>query len=129
MAQRKVLHSWKDISNYTGRGVRTIQRYEVKLGFPVHRPAGKNRSAVLAFSDEVDAWFARAPKREKVPDNRQNGLSAEQTRTYLAIAAQAKRSRETAQKAFESCQHQAKRVEVLVQKLEKYRTRARQQAA
>ena len=62
-ATRRVLHSWKDISNYTGRGVRTIQRYEVQLGFPIHRPAGSPRSAVLAFSDEVDAWLNRSPVR------------------------------------------------------------------
>ena len=60
---RCVLHSWKEISNYTGRGVRTIQRYEVQLGFPIHRPAGSPRSAVLAFSDEVDAWLNRSPVR------------------------------------------------------------------
>ncbi len=60
---RHVLHSWKEISNYTGRGVRTIQRYEVQLGFPIHRPAGSPRSAVLAFADEVDAWLNRSPLR------------------------------------------------------------------
>lgn len=60
---RQVLHSWKEISNYTGRGVRTIQRYEVQLGFPIHRPAGSPRSAVLAFSDEVDVWLNRSPVR------------------------------------------------------------------
>lgn len=45
MAQRKVLHSWKDISNYTGRGVRILQRYEVQIGFPIHRSARSNRKA------------------------------------------------------------------------------------
>jgi hypothetical protein len=62
-SSRRVLHSWKEISNYTGRGVRTIQRYEVQLGFPVHRPAGSPRSAVLAFCDEIDAWLNRSPVR------------------------------------------------------------------
>src|SRR5215470_3995227 len=60
---RRVLHSWKEISTYTGRGVRTIQRYEVQFGFPVHRPAGSPRSAVLAFSDEIDQWLAGSPTR------------------------------------------------------------------
>ena len=60
---RRVLHSWKEISNYTGRGVRTIQRYEVQFGFPIHRPAGSPRSAVLAFSDEIDQWLAGSPTR------------------------------------------------------------------
>src|SRR5258708_9268442 len=60
---RRVLHSWKEISSYTGRGVRTIQRYEVQFGFPVHRPAASPRSAVLAFTDEIDQWLAGSPKR------------------------------------------------------------------
>lgn len=60
---RRVLHSWKEISSYTGRGVRTIQRYEVQFGFPVHRPAGSARSTVLAFTDEIDHWLAGSPTR------------------------------------------------------------------
>jgi hypothetical protein len=58
-----MLHSWKEIAGYVGRGVRTIQRYEVELHFPVHRPAGGPRSAVLAFTDEIDRWFAESPVR------------------------------------------------------------------
>jgi hypothetical protein len=63
MSCRKVLHSWKEISNYTGRGIRTVQRYEQHCGLPVRRASGNPRSAVLAFSDELDAWFQSAPKR------------------------------------------------------------------
>jgi hypothetical protein len=49
--------------------VRTIQRYEVQLGFPIHRPAGSPRSAVLAFSDEVDAWLNHSPMRASPTPN------------------------------------------------------------
>ena len=62
-AGRKVLHSWKEISNYTGRGIRTLQRYEVQFGFPVRRPSGRSRAAVLAFPDEIDEWLREAPKK------------------------------------------------------------------
>jgi hypothetical protein len=47
-----------------GRGVRTIQRYEVELGFPIHRLTDSQRSAVLAFSDEIDQWLANSPTRQ-----------------------------------------------------------------
>ncbi|HEU5233275.1 MAG TPA: hypothetical protein VFU50_10465 [Terriglobales bacterium] len=57
----QILHSWKEIASYTGRGVRTLQRYEANLGFPIHRPLGKPRSSVLAFKDEIDRWFAATP--------------------------------------------------------------------
>ena len=59
--QRRILHSWKEIASYVGRGIRTIQRYEVQFGLPVHRLVGSSRSAVMAFSDEIDAWLSRTP--------------------------------------------------------------------
>lgn len=61
---RRVLHSWKEISSYLGRGVRTVQRYEVDLAFPIHRLSGSTRSAVLAFTDEIDRWLASSPTRQ-----------------------------------------------------------------
>jgi hypothetical protein len=61
MEKRLVLNSWKEIADYMGRGVRTIQRYERDLGLPVHRPAGKSRSAVIAFADEIDQWMRKGP--------------------------------------------------------------------
>jgi hypothetical protein len=61
-----VLNSWKEIAGYLGRGVRTVQRWERHLGLPVHRPKGKNRSAVLAFPSELDNWLRNTPLRENV---------------------------------------------------------------
>jgi hypothetical protein len=61
MTNSDVLHSWKDISKYVGRGVRTVQRWEQDLGFPVHRPRGKERSAVMAFASEIDEWLRNTP--------------------------------------------------------------------
>lgn len=52
-----VLNSWKEIAAYTGRGIRTVQRWEVELGFPVRRPRGKHRSAVIAIRQEIDLWM------------------------------------------------------------------------
>jgi hypothetical protein len=56
---RQILNGWKEISNYIERGVRTAQRWEAFLGMPVHRPALKDRSAVVAFTDELDRWLSR----------------------------------------------------------------------
>ncbi|HET9743647.1 MAG TPA: GAF domain-containing protein [Terriglobales bacterium] len=66
MQDRRILNSWKEISQHLGRGVRTAQRYEEKLGLPVHRPAGKERSAVVAFADEIDRWLGGSPTREQM---------------------------------------------------------------
>src|SRR5215472_18717993 len=64
-----LLRSWKGISAYMALGVRTVQRYEANLGLPVHRPAGGNRCAVWAFSDEIDAWLKR-PESGRVEGGR-----------------------------------------------------------
>jgi hypothetical protein len=58
---RRILNGWKQISNHIDRGVRTAQRWEALLGMPVHRPALKDRSAVVAFSDELESWLCRTP--------------------------------------------------------------------
>jgi predicted DNA-binding transcriptional regulator AlpA len=57
----KVLSSWKEISTYTGYSERTLQRWEKSLGFPVRRPAGMARGAVIALSAEIDTWLTQAP--------------------------------------------------------------------
>lgn len=51
-----LLNSWKEIAAYLGRGTRTVQRWEVDLGLPVHRLQEHLRTAVTAFKSEVDVW-------------------------------------------------------------------------
>lgn len=51
-----VLTSWKEIAQHMGKGVRTLQRWERELGFPVHRPLSKTKGVVLAYPAELDAW-------------------------------------------------------------------------
>jgi hypothetical protein len=58
---RRILNGWKQISRHIDRGVRTAQRWEALLGMPVHRPALKDKSAVVAFSDELESWLSRTP--------------------------------------------------------------------
>jgi CheY-like chemotaxis protein len=53
-----ILKGWKDTANYVGCGVRTVQRWE-KLGLPVRRPTKGLRSAVVAITEEIDAWVKR----------------------------------------------------------------------
>jgi len=68
MPDVRILNSWKEISSYIGRGVRTVQRWEELYGLPVHRAAGRDRSAVYALSDEIDAWL-RMGKMHEQPAN------------------------------------------------------------
>ena len=68
-----VLNSWKEIASYLGRGVRTVQRWEHDSALPVHRPKGKDRSAVLAIREELDQWLQRTPMK---PNGNGNGNGA-----------------------------------------------------
>lgn len=54
---QNVLTSWKEIAQYLGRGVRTVQRWETEYGLPVRRARGETHHAVLALPDELDAWL------------------------------------------------------------------------
>jgi hypothetical protein len=70
-----VLNSWKEIATYLGRGVRTVQRWEAELQLPVHRPRGKNRSAVIAFREELDQWLSRTPLESDNCENKESSDS------------------------------------------------------
>ncbi len=50
------LGSWKEIATYLGRSVRTVQRWEVVIGLPVHHASGSHRS-VLAYPSELSDWI------------------------------------------------------------------------
>jgi hypothetical protein len=52
-----LLNSWKQISAYLNRGVRTVQRWERTLGLPVHRIRSGNRAPVFAFDHELEQWL------------------------------------------------------------------------
>jgi hypothetical protein len=58
--ERRILNGWKEIASYLGRGVRTVQRWEVLYQMPVHRPAEKDRSAVVALAHELDQWIRQS---------------------------------------------------------------------
>jgi hypothetical protein len=38
-----------------------VQRWEHHLGLPVHRAGDRERSAVIAFPEEIDEWLHRTP--------------------------------------------------------------------
>lgn len=60
-----ILSSWKEISQYLGKGVRTVQRWEREAGLPVRRREHSARVGVLAIPEELDDW-ARSSTRGPV---------------------------------------------------------------
>ena len=54
--QPEFLTSWKEIANFLGKGVRTVQRWEAMLGLPVIRPADRRSGIVMARPRDLEAW-------------------------------------------------------------------------
>jgi len=65
------LKSWRQIASYLNRGVRTVQRWNLYAGLPVHR-VGPARTPVVAFRSEIDAWLHSKPTRRSQSDAAQN---------------------------------------------------------
>lgn len=53
------LDSWKQIASYLDRGERTVRRWELTEGLPVHRHVHQQRGTVWASRRELDEWSAR----------------------------------------------------------------------
>lgn len=75
-----VLTCWKDIAQYMGKGVRTVQRWEQEFGLPVRRPLGSSKKAVIARPSDLDAWVAlrcgsRSPELIESDDGRTKAIA------------------------------------------------------
>lgn len=92
-----VLTCWKDIANYMGKGVRTVQRWEQEFGLPVRRPLGSNKKAVLARPADLDAWVAlRCGSRAPLPAG-PNGKRQDPVIRLAALSAQIQTSHQLCQ--------------------------------
>ena len=63
------LNGWKEIAVHLGKSVRTMQRWERELGFPVHRIHTARGEIIYTFRSEIGAWEAQA---EQAGRNRSN---------------------------------------------------------
>jgi len=53
------LDGWKAIAGHLGRDIRTVQRWELSEGLPVHRLEHKQRATAYAYTAELDEWMAK----------------------------------------------------------------------
>jgi tetratricopeptide (TPR) repeat protein len=59
---------WKAIAGHLGRDIRTVQRWELSEGLPVHRLGHKQRATAYAYTGELNDWLAkRAPADSDSP--------------------------------------------------------------
>jgi hypothetical protein len=54
---QQVLNSWKEISSYLNRGVRTVQRWEHQFGLPVRHLGKGKRGPVYAFVTDLGSPY------------------------------------------------------------------------
>jgi hypothetical protein len=78
-----VLTSWKEIAHYVSKGVRTVQRWERELGFPVRRTKHGTKSSVLAVPGEIDTWV----QSRQFPGGQLGSVESERTTLFRALKA------------------------------------------
>jgi hypothetical protein len=91
-----VLRSWQEIANYLHRGIRTVQRWEGKFGMPVHRFGSAQRSAVVAFPQELDIWVKHFTRPRATTDS--SAKSPMMLNSWKGIASYLHRSVRTVQR-------------------------------
>lgn len=80
---KKRLDSWKAIAAFLDRSLRTVQRWHVCNGLPVHRFGGQTGS-VFAYEEEIEHWLANLAEES----------GALQQRAEVVLEAGKRRSRE-----------------------------------
>jgi Tfp pilus assembly protein PilF len=61
----KRLDSWKEIAAFFERDERTVRRWEIERGLPVHRVPGSSRGVVYAFTPELEEWLRHKQPAEE----------------------------------------------------------------
>jgi len=54
---KRRLTGWKEIGAFFGKNERTVKRWELTRGLPVHRPPGSAKTAVFADVLELEEWL------------------------------------------------------------------------
>jgi TolB-like protein len=78
------LNSWKEIAAYLKRDVRTLHRWEMEEGLPIHRHHHKQRGSVYAYRSELEAWWN---ERRLSIDKQENTLPSTGNWRRLCFAA------------------------------------------
>lgn len=80
-----LLESWKEISKYLNRDIKTCQRWEVKFGLPIHRIEGSPKSRVFAYRHELDTWF-KEKFTNSIDHSKQKRSDFTKIKSILALA-------------------------------------------
>jgi hypothetical protein len=87
---RAFLTGWKEIGEYLGKGIRTVQRWEQCQGLPVRRSGEGRKATALAIPEELDAWVQNQKLRsgsDVSVDQTIKALRAENAKLRLQVQA------------------------------------------
>ena len=83
------LDCWKEIAAYLGKVERTVKRWDVDRGLPIHRVPGGGRASVYAYTSELDNWLKSTKHRESeaaLDPSREDDLPAESSGAVFGAA-------------------------------------------
>jgi tetratricopeptide (TPR) repeat protein len=83
------LDCWKEIAAYLGKVERTVKRWDVDRGLPIHRVPGGGRASVYAYTSELDDWLKSTKLRESgaaLETNRDDDLLVEPSSSAFGAA-------------------------------------------
>jgi tetratricopeptide (TPR) repeat protein len=85
------LDGWKAIAGHLRRDIRTVQRWEMSEGLPIHRLEHRQRATAYAFTGELDEWMAKrepaGPHRDSPAPAAEAGSRTRQVFLVLVILA------------------------------------------
>lgn len=84
---QKTLESWKQIAAYLDRSERTVRRWEMTEGLPIHRREHEKQDTVFAYKHEIEAWNRLRTKcslDEKIDEPKDLPASDKASNAYLA---------------------------------------------
>ena len=105
------LESWKRISNYLNRDIRTLRRWEKNEGLPIHRLMHESLASVYAYKSELDAWLAHRstasgktgrPKQATPIGKKQWPVALSAVLAVIAVGLVLKMQTDTAELPFEA---------------------------
>ncbi|MGB0081045.1 MAG: hypothetical protein WBP90_05905 [Terracidiphilus sp.] len=87
------LDCWKEIAAYLGKVERTVKRWDVDRGLPIHRVPGGGRASVYAYTSELDEWLKSTTNKrsEAAPQTPQEDAPLEEPSGIMFDAADASR--------------------------------------
>ena len=88
MEDKELLESWKEISSYLNRNIRTCQYWEKRYALPIHRIEDSPKARVFGYKKELDRWLEEMLRNGEVTQKNIffSLLQKYKTLTILALA-------------------------------------------